>query len=146
MIRYALKCHEGHGFDSWFQSAAAFDRLRDAGHVACSVCGSGKVEKDLMAPSVGSGRAAAAAPETAGRPLSRPASAAEAALAELRRKLESQSDYVGPRFADEARRMHVGDAPQRSIWGEAKPDEAKRLIEDGVPVAPLPFLPKRQAN
>ncbi len=95
----------------------------------CPVCGSSKVEKALMAPAV----------RVAGdRPLERPASEIEAALAELRRQVEANSDYVGMNFAAEARRIHDGEAPARSIYGEAKPDEARKLIEDGVPVAPLP--------
>jgi hypothetical protein len=79
-------------------------------------------------------------------PLAAPQDPREAALAELRRRIEENSEYVGMNFAAEARRIHDGDAPERSIYGEAKPDEAKRLIEDGVPVAPLPFLPKARAN
>jgi hypothetical protein len=72
--------------------------------------------------------------------------AAEHPLARLRRKIEAESDYVGPSFANEARAMHEGESPRRSIWGEARADEAKALIEEGIPIAPLPFVPKRKAN
>lgn len=144
MIRYALKCRDGHDFDSWFQSAAAFDALKSAGHVACPVCGATKVEKSLMAPAVAAPRQPAAADRPAD--LSEPASAIEAAMRELRRKVEENSEYVGMNFVTEARRMHEGDAPERSIYGEARPEEARKLIEDGVPVAPLPFVPARKTN
>lgn len=140
MIRYTLSCGEGHRFDSWFQSAEAHDRLAASGMVACAVCGSTKVEKALMAPAVQH------AGDPGQGPLTAPATLAEQALAALRQRLESDSDYVGLSFAAEARAMHEGRAKERSIWGEARPDEARALLEDGVPVAPLPFLPKSRAN
>lgn len=136
MIRYALTCDQNHGFESWFQSSAAFDRLQAGGHVACTVCGSTEVAKDLMAPAVATPPAPLAATKT---PV-------EEALAAMRRQVEEQSEYVGLNFAAEARAIHEGDRPQRAIYGEAKVDEAKRLIEDGIPVAPLPFLPKVRTN
>lgn len=141
MIRYALTCSEKHEFDSWFQSAEAFDRLRAAGHVGCAICGSTAIEKVLMAPAVRPARKAEAA--TA---LSAPASPVEAAFAKMRRAVEENSEYVGMNFAAEARAIHDGDAPERPIYGEAHRDEARRLIEDGVPVAPLPFMPMRRTN
>ncbi len=139
MIRYTLKCSDDHEFDSWFQSADAFDRLLGAGHVSCAVCGSSEVEKVLMAPAVRPARKTAA-------PLHAPTNPAEEALAKMRRAIEENSDYVGMNFAAEARAIHAGEAPERSIYGEARADEAKKLIEDGVPVAPLPFLPRTKAN
>ena len=144
MIRYALRCAAGHGFESWFQSAAAYDRLAEAGRIACAVCGEARVEKALMAPAVATESPAPPPPDD--RPLSRPASEVEAALAALRRHVEENSDYVGLNFAAEARRMHAGEAPERAIHGEARIDEAKKLIEEGVPVAPLPFMPARKVN
>ncbi len=146
MIRYALKCTSGHGFDSWFADADAFETLRASGRIACPECGGTDVSKSLMAPGVRTARKAGAAPKTPERPLSDPASPAEAKLAELRRHVEANSDYVGMSFAAEARRMHDGEIPHRSIYGEAKAEEAKKLIEDGVPVAPLPFRAKRKSN
>lgn len=145
MIRYALKCSADHTFDSWFQSAGAYDTLQGSGRVACPVCGSTEVEKSLMAPALRAPRDVAVVPDAAG-PLAAPGSDVEAALAELRRQVEANSDYVGLNFATEARRIHAGEVPGRSIYGEANPDEARRLIEDGVPVAPLPFMPPRKVN
>lgn len=141
MIRYDLKCDKGHGFDSWFQSAAAFDRLAAAGQVVCPACGSARVEKQLMAPAVTPARAAGA-----DHPLSTPSTPQEQMLARLRRELEEKSEYVGMGFAAEARRMHEGETPERAIHGEARLEEARKLIEDGIPVAPLPFLPARKTN
>lgn len=139
MIRYTLSCDRDHSFESWFQSSEAFDALSAAGRIACAVCGSVRVSKALMAPAVRGGKAEPA-------PLRAPASEIEAKLAELRRHIEENSEYVGLNFAAEARAIHEGDAPSRAIYGEAHRDEAKKLIEDGVPVAPLPFLPARRTN
>lgn len=145
MIRYSLHCGKGHGFDSWFQNADAFDALSRAGQLACPVCGDAAVEKGLMAPAVSPARKAEAA--QTGKPgLTAPASELEEALAEMRRRVEASSEYVGMNFVAEARAMHEGEAPERSIYGEARPEEARKLLEDGVPVAPLPFLPSRKAN
>jgi len=148
MIRYALKCDTDHAFESWFKSAEAFDGLRASGMVECPVCGSQRIEKAIMAPRVRPARKAAAKPSPGApdKPLQAPASETETALAEMRRQVEKNSDYVGLSFASEARKMHVGDIPHRSIYGEARSDEAKKLLEDGVPVAPLPFLPSRKTN
>lgn len=149
MIRYSLKCEAGHGFESWFQNAEGFAALHGAGQLACPVCGSGTVDKTLMAPNVQPARKAAAAPVDRDKPpgpLSEPQSELEAALAALRRQIEANSDYVGMNFAAEARKMHDGETPTRPIHGEANPDEARAMIEDGLPVAPLPFLPARKVN
>jgi hypothetical protein len=143
MIRYDLECEKDHLFESWFQSSEAYEALKAAGHVVCPKCGSADVSKSLMAPQVRPAKAAKASEKA---PLSTPASPEETAMAELRKKVETESDYVGMQFAKEARAMHDGDAPLRSIYGEAKPEEAKSLIEDGVPVAPLPFVPKSKTN
>lgn len=140
MIRFSLRCERAHRFDSWFGSGADFDRLTDAGLVACAVCGSTAVEKDLMAPAI-----ATSGPGAAGETpdLSAPATAAEQALSELRRRIESEAEDVGRRFATEARRIHEGTAPERPIIGEARPADARALIEDGIPVAPLPWSSRR---
>ncbi|WP_207101218.1 DUF1178 family protein [Paracoccus shandongensis] len=135
MIRYALRCDQGHDFDGWFRSSDAFETTRAAGHVACTQCGSGTVEKSLMAPSV-----------PAARKAEPPVNPVEAALQALRQQVEANSDYVGLKFADEARAMHEGRAPTRAIHGEAKIEEARKLIEEGVPVAPLPFIPRQKTN
>lgn len=145
MIRYALTCDRDHSFESWFKSADAYEALRASGHVACAVCGSANVAKDLMAPAVRPARKAAASRGAQGA-LSAPQGEVEAALAAMRRQIEENSEYVGLNFVAEARAMHDGDAPERAIYGEARLDEARRLLEDGVPVAPLPFLPARKTN
>ena len=141
MICYSLKCDNGHQFDSWFKSASAFDALSKAGHVSCVECGSGTVEKAIMAPRVSN---RASGDDEA--PLRAPQSEEERALTALRKHVEENADYVGNRFADEARSMYLGATPERAIYGEANGEEARKLIEDGVPVAPLPFRPNRKAN
>ncbi len=143
MIRYGLKCEAGHAFDSWFQSGEAFAALQDKGRISCPICGTAKVGKELMAPAIRSARKAATPARGA---LSEPGSEIETALAALKKQIEENSEYVGLNFATEARRIHDGEAPERSIHGEAKPEEARRMIEDGLPVAPLPFVPGRKVN
>ena len=142
MIKYTLRCDQGHDSDSWFQSADAYEALKEAGHLSCAVCGSTEVSKALMAPPVAKGTAQAPAPMA----LSAPGSDAERALSEMRRKVEENSDYVGDRFVEEARSMHLGEQPERSIYGEARPEQARALLEDGVPVMPLPFKPKKKLS
>ena len=158
MIRYSLKCPDAHEFDSWFQSAEAFDKLAAASMLSCPQCGSKDVHKAIMAPRIGpthksadTGEATAADTAPPSNPgemhaLSAPASPAEAAMQELKKQIQEHSEYVGTDFAQEARKIHDGDAPERSIYGEAKPEEARKLVEDGVPVTPLPFVPNRKTN
>ncbi|MGI9390676.1 MAG: DUF1178 family protein [Boseongicola sp.] len=148
MIRYALKCENDHQFESWFNSADSFDQLLGMGLVDCPQCASSSVEKTLMAPRVPakSNITADSAPTVTQPMASGPSPKLEAALKELRAHVESNSEYVGPRFAAEATSMHLGDTPQRSIYGEVKPEEAKRLADDGVPALPLPFVPKQKTN
>ena len=148
MIRYALKCTSDHAFESWFQSADAFDKLESSGMIVCPSCGSVDVAKAIMAPKVRPARSVAKMPLPAKSetPLTGPKSESETALAKMKKQVEENSDYVGVSFAAEARKMHDGDVPMRSIYGEARLDEAKKLLEDGVPVAPLPFIPQRKTN
>ncbi len=146
MIRYDLKCEDGHAFEAWFPSSADYDDQAERGLVMCSHCGSQKVEKALMAPRVPAkgnrkGDEAGAEPMLSAGPNAE----IEKKLAELRAEVEKSSDYVGDRFAAEARAMHVGDKEHRPIYGEATKDDAKSLVEDGVPVAPLPFMPRRNS-
>ena len=157
MIKYALKCEERHDFESWFQSASAYEALAGAGRLSCPVCGSDKVAKTMMAPALGAKDVKVSAPkQDAGEPAA-PAGAGspgaeapkpnmEKALRELRREVEQNADYVGGEFARQARAMHLGDLPQRAIYGDTKPAEARSLLEDGVPVLPLPFRPKRKLS
>ncbi|MEO1561826.1 MAG: DUF1178 family protein [Pseudomonadota bacterium] len=134
MIKYTLKCQHGHAFESWFECAEAFDKLQIAGLIECGLCGSTDVEKTLMAPQVKTAK---------GRPdLIKPISEIEKEIAQLRKKVESNAEDVGKNFAKEARAMYYGDKPERAIYGQAKPEEAKSLTEEGVPVAPLPWGPK----
>jgi hypothetical protein len=147
MIRYALKCANGHSFESWFQSADAYEALSARGMVSCAICGGTEVAKALMAPRVSAADEAPPPPEPAPeRPLSAPAHPAEQMLRALRDHLQKNSTYVGARFTQEARAMHLGDADARAIHGEATPAEARALIEEGVPIAPLPILPPDKTN
>ncbi|SDE76508.1 DUF1178 family protein [Rhodobacter capsulatus] len=151
MIRYTLKCDKEHSFDSWFASAAAYEALQARGMVSCTICGSTTVDKALMAPAVRPARKAAAAPAAGARagaeaPLSAPQTGIEEAFAAMRQAVEANSDYVGVNFVAEARAMHEGAMPERAIHGEVRLDEAKALLDDGIPVMPLPFLPKRSRN
>jgi len=152
MIQYTLKCADGHETESWFQSSDAYEALEKAGHLSCGVCGNRDITKGLMAPKVRTRRTDAAPDltvpaETTTQPVLRnPDAQVEQAISELRAKVEETSDYVGENFAHEARAMHLGDAPERSIYGEARLDQAKELIEDGVPLMPLPFRPKKKLS
>jgi hypothetical protein len=134
MIKFHLKCDQDHAFESWFHSGEAYDKLAASGLVSCAACGSTKIPKSMMAPAVSTSTTVS------------PPKPTEAMLAELRRKVESSSEYVGSKFAREARAMHDGLVPERPIYGEAKPHEAKKLIEDGIPVLPLPFMPTKKTN
>lgn len=133
MIRFHLKCDQDHQFESWFQSGAAFDKLVKAGMVSCTTCGSTDVHKSMMAPAV-SKASQITAPK------------AKDPIAELREKVEANSDYVGGAFAKEARDMHDGLVPDRPIYGEANLSDAKKLVDDGIPVMPLPFVPRKKTN
>jgi hypothetical protein len=155
MIRYSLRCERGHAFESWFQSSSAYESQEKRKLVNCPVCGSAKVERAIMAPQIVSKKdryrteapapAAAPAPEVAA-PTSTPLLMAQerelrAKLKELRDHIVKNADNVGERFPNEARKMHYGDIEHRPIYGEASPDEARALIEEGVEVSPLPVLP-----
>lgn len=144
MIRYSLRCDNGHEFEGWFRSARDFDAQSAAGQVACTFCGSPRVGKALMTPAVPRREGASDAPPD-GPPDGPPVDLAEA-IARLRRHVEANSDYVGDSFALEARAIHEGHSPARSIHGEARPDEARALIEDGIPILPLPFRPRQKTN
>ncbi|MEM6634309.1 MAG: DUF1178 family protein [Pseudomonadota bacterium] len=140
-----LKCAREHRFESWFKSAGAYDALAKDGLLSCPECGSQTISKALMSPVVSTD---AVTPKVQDEPAKAATdqNAQSQAIAELRKKVEENADYVGDRFAEEARAIHDGRVPERAIYGEAKPVEAKALIEDGVPLAPLPFIPSRKAN
>jgi hypothetical protein len=156
MIRYSLRCERDHSFESWFQSSSAYDTQVKRKLVTCPACGSAKVEKAIMAPQiVGKKGRDIAAPEPAPvaptaevtAPASTPLLMAQerelrAKLKELRDHIVKNADNVGERFPNEARKMHYGDIEHRPIYGEASPDEARALIDEGVEVSPLPVLPE----
>ncbi len=129
MIRYDLRCDNGDEFEAWFGSIADYDKQAEAGLVECPYCGSNHIVKAPMAPAVRTSRKVEARKERA---------VAMAMAAKVREHIRDNFDYVGDKFADEARKMHAGDTEERAIWGEATPEEAKALEEDGVPAASLP--------
>jgi hypothetical protein len=152
MIRYNLRCERGHAFESWFQSSQAYESQEKRKLVNCPACGSAKVERAIMAPQIVSKKGrerAAPAPAAAAEaaiPASTPLMMAQerelrAKLRELRDHIVKNADNVGERFPVEARKMHYGDIEHRPIYGEASPDEARSLIDEGVEVSPLPVLP-----
>ncbi len=159
MIRYALNCERGHAFESWFQNSAAYDKQAKRGLLTCPICGSAKVEKAIMAPRLVHADAVepatmppSPAPAPAPAPTSAPAKQPVAIMSpherELRQKLKElrehitkNADYVGSRFSEQARKIHYGETEHRSIYGEASPEEARELHEEGIEFHPLPILP-----
>ncbi|AMJ61285.1 DUF1178 family protein [Bosea sp. PAMC 26642] len=160
MIRYALVCDHTHDFESWFSTSAGFDEQAKRGLVACPVCGSAKVERAIMAPNVARtdrGRQAIAAPaeesptvtEAPATPAPAPLAlisekdvAMRAMLAALHQHVATNAENVGKRFADEALKIHHGESDSRAIYGEATPEDARMLHEEGVEFMPLPRLPE----
>lgn len=168
MIKYALRCSNGHRFDAWFDSSDGCDAQLASGFVACVECGDDAVTKAPMAPRIGRGRRETAGSETVDREPAENAVTAHAssagadgvgaqsvsglppkqmalagqvreAVETLRRFVEKNADYVGDRFADEARKIHKGEAEERSIYGETTPDEAEALEEEGIPFGKIPW-------
>lgn len=140
MIRYQLRCDKAHGFESWFRDSAAYDALVKVGEVACPVCGSTKVEKQLMAPAIA--KPSESAPTTAGSDQAMAVAGEQLRqLRELRQQIEANADYVGPAFAEEARKIHYGEADPRSIYGETSGEDAKALREEGIDIAVVPWVP-----
>ena len=147
MISFTLKCENNHSFDSWFQSSDAFEKLRNTGMITCPTCASTTIEKSMMSPRVRTARKTAKAPEDDKSPTAlAPHTDKEKAIAKLKSEVETNSEYVGMEFVNMARAIHDGDAPNKSIYGQAKPEEAIKLLNDGVPVIPLPFIPNRKIN
>jgi hypothetical protein len=159
MIRYALACREGHDFESWFPSGASYDDQAARGLVECPLCGSAKVEKRIMAPALGRKGGSSPEPAPAATASAEPArevaspqpqpvavlterdQALRAMMRAVREHVTKTADYVGPSFADEARKIHYGETPHRSIYGEASPIETKALAEEGIEFHPLPIAP-----
>lgn len=155
MIKYSLQCSNGHRFDAWFSNSKSCDDQIDAGLVSCVTCGDGTVQKALMAPAItGSPKRAGSREEapTVESPGTSPPQAVPTsgematagqvreALHMLRRYVERNADYVGDKFADEARKIHQGEAQERGIYGETTPEEAEVLEEDGVPFGRMPWI------
>ena len=145
MIRYALNCDQGHEFESWFPSSSAYDKQAKRGLLSCPQCGSGKIDKAIMAPRLsGTHRETlpeAAAPKNPVAMLSPQEREIRTKLKELRDHLTKNADNVGQKFPEEARKMHYGEIEHRSIYGEASPEEAKGLADEGIEFHPLPILP-----
>ncbi|MFA5580854.1 MAG: DUF1178 family protein [Paracoccaceae bacterium] len=147
MIRYSLKCPANHSFESWFKSSDAFETLQKSALLSCPVCGASEITKAVMAPRIQSQSAPAPDREPPAQALlASPSKRVAEAMENLRREIEAHSEHVGDSFAREARAIHEGDAPARAIHGEAHPDEARQLLQDGVQVLPLPFIPRRKVN
>ena len=152
MIKFTLQCQKGHRFESWFNSSAVFDEMAKRGQIDCPSCGSKTVEKALMTPNVAAGkgkRAQVPQPPAAASPAGhndhrRMVMQGEmmAAMRKIRAEVEAKADYVGPKFAEEARKIHYDEAPARGIYGEASSDEVKALHDEGVDCYPLPVLPE----
>ncbi|HEX3406165.1 MAG TPA: DUF1178 family protein [Caulobacteraceae bacterium] len=145
MIRYALACDQDHEFEGWFARSSDFDTQTAGGLVECPMCGSHAVKKQIMAPAVAGTRKRGAAAPGAVAPDGRRQVMMEA-MAQVRRHVEDHFDYVGDTFAREARAIHEGKSENRGIYGEATPTEVKGLVEDGVPVAPLPPEPAKKTE
>lgn len=136
MILFDLRCGDGHAFEAWFKDGATFDRQAAAHEIACPVCGSHEVAKALMAPAVAPSRPKIDA-ERAARMVR--------ALREVRDHVEKTFDHVGPRFAEEARKIHYGEVEKRNIYGDATPEESRSLEDEGIEVGRIPWLPRHDS-
>ncbi|HWA43532.1 MAG TPA: DUF1178 family protein [Hypericibacter adhaerens] len=154
MILFELKCDKDHHFEGWFRDGKGYDAQTKAGKLVCPVCGSRRIEKAMMAPRIGKGaRKADAKPEAATVPVA-PASVpavlppemkAVQLLRELRKQVEANCDYVGPQFAEEARKIHYGETEARGIYGETTAEEAEALDEEGIEFARVPWVPRQDS-
>jgi hypothetical protein len=160
MIHYQLRCSQEHEFDGWFQSSTAFEKQAKAGFVECPQCGDVKVGRALMAPAVSTREAEATVPAqrlpapqpappvpatTSGTAVGGPMPAhIRAMLQRMRAEVEKHCDYVGPAFAEEARKMHRGESEHRGIYGETTPGEAEALADEGIEVARMPWVPRAE--
>jgi hypothetical protein len=157
MIHYQLRCSQGHEFDGWFSDSAGFDKQAKRGLVECPVCADVKVTRAMMAPAVATREIPRVPPQPAPAPEAAPAAAPlapapvasgpmpahlRAMLQHMRAEVEKHCDYVGPTFADEARKMHRGESEKRGIYGETTPTEAEALAEEGIEVSRIPWVPR----
>ena len=136
MILFSLRCASGHEFEAWFRDGDGFEAQLRAGEITCPHCGDAQVEKAVMAPRIGRSREKTPAPSPAQM---------RAALVELRRQVEANCDYVGERFAEEARRIHHGEADPHGIYGEATSEESKELAEEGISFGRIPWVSSTDA-
>jgi hypothetical protein len=153
MIHYDLRCGEGHSFDGWYKDSAAFDRLAKRRMLECPHCGDTKVERALMRPAVAKGESLPVpvpAPSPPPQPSAQQAAVAggpmpaqmRAMLQKMRAEVEKNCDYVGPQFAEEARKMHRGESDKRGIYGETSPEQAESLAEEGIEFNRIPWVPR----
>jgi hypothetical protein len=151
MIHYDLRCDDGHEFDGWFKGSAEFDRLGRAKLLTCPQCGGSKVDRAIMAPRIGKrGQAKPVLVHDESVEVAKPAPALagpipdglRAMLAKLREEVEARCDYVGAGFAEEARKIHEDAAPARGIYGEATPDDIESLLDEGIDITPIPWVPR----
>jgi hypothetical protein len=131
MIRFTLRCNAEHEFEGWFRSSEAFEAQQQAGEISCPSCGDNRVEKALMAPNIGRSHKNV--------PALTPAQM-RAMLVELRRQVETKCDYVGERFAEEARKIHYGEVDPHGIYGEATAEESHELAEEGIEFGRIPWV------
>jgi hypothetical protein len=153
MIHYQVRCGQDHEFDGWFKDSAAFDRQTELSLVECPVCGDTQVARALMAPAVSKRASAAPIPEAPTAPAgpAEPSAAPvaggkmpahiRAMLQRMRGEIERNCDYVGPQFAEEARKIHRGESDRRGIYGEATQEQSEALADEGIEVANIPWLP-----
>jgi len=173
MIKYSLGCDNSHEFEGWFATSEEYDRLRSGGHLDCPQCGSSKIEKLLMAPSVrtsrkkqdiviseaepGEGGVAQPGLQLGSVPAKVPGASAAmptlppeihkeivSQLKEIKKQVMASAEDVGERFGSEARKIHYGEAKKRGIYGQASPEEAADLLEEGIDIIPLPVLPEER--
>jgi len=144
MIHYDLTCDKGHDFDGWFRNSAAYDEQADKGLVSCAVCGSAKVEKQLMAPGIPtkSNRKNDSPRKMVAGPVDPRLAAMMDMVRQVRKHVEENAEYVGDRFAEEARKIHYEETEHRGIYGEASMEDAKALVEEGITVHAIPRLPE----
>lgn len=141
MIRYRLQCGREHVFEAWFRNSSDYDEQVADAQVTCPSCGSHEITKTPMAPRI-AGFAGGERGPAPGEDRERLKTEMFRVMQQIRREVEAKADYVGPRFAEEARRIHYAELPERGIYGEATPDEAQELSEEGIAFLPLPRLPE----
>jgi hypothetical protein len=145
MILFDVKCAKGHVFEAWFRDSNTADRQMAGRKVACPECGNAKVAKAPMAPRIGKKGGSEAKPQAPSREMVAMSAKLQKELGELRAKVEANCDYVGEKFAEEARKIHYGETDPRSIYGETSKEEAHELVEEGVEFARIPWLPRHDS-